>query len=485
MKLNLKDNKAITLISLVVTIIVLLILAGISISMLAGDNSILQKATEAKTNTDNAQAKEELQLAISGAGVDYYSGKVQNTSQTFRDYIFSNDGQTSINSELPENATFNSSSNEITYKRITFIVADDGTLSISTPLVFDELPDDFWIADNGTAYINTKYIDMTNSDIDSYGSYGYGSYGSSTLSTVGVCQYTKLTVPSKINGETVTKFSVANVNNIVALDIEDGITELANLLTILDTLQTVKKPSSLTIPTLEAGKYVNYRNSGSPIIRYKVLYDINSSFKWTEIVCDMNGTELITLGNSDSKVSSSDFDYAGMNDNIRKAAASYNRVITTLNEATQKYLTDFGDRIRCIGSNPENPNDIEGTTYTSELECMINLNNKFKVGDENYLSDINQLQTIGNISIGHFWLASRKVYPREDVDDVEFGVRYYGGTPKDMTLVQIVSANNFLSGSMKEALVPVVRLKGDVKVAGGKGTLTEPYELGRYTVIEK
>ena len=134
MKLNLKDNKAITLISLVVTIIVLLILAGISISMLAGDNSILQKATEAKTNTDNAQAREELQLAISGAGVDYHSGKVQNTSQTFRDYIFSSDGQTSINNELPENATFNSSSNEITYKRITFVVADDGTLSISNSI---------------------------------------------------------------------------------------------------------------------------------------------------------------------------------------------------------------------------------------------------------------------------------------------------------------------------------------------------------------
>ena len=48
-KLNktLKSNeKAITLIALVITIIVLLILAGISISMLSGDNGILQKATQ-------------------------------------------------------------------------------------------------------------------------------------------------------------------------------------------------------------------------------------------------------------------------------------------------------------------------------------------------------------------------------------------------------------------------------------------------------
>ena len=49
-----KSRKGITLISLVVTIIVLLILAGISISMLSGDNSILQKAIDAKTNTERA-----------------------------------------------------------------------------------------------------------------------------------------------------------------------------------------------------------------------------------------------------------------------------------------------------------------------------------------------------------------------------------------------------------------------------------------------
>ena len=59
----LKSRNGITLIALVITIIVLLILAGISISMLSGDNSILQKATDAKINTDNAQIKERIQLA--------------------------------------------------------------------------------------------------------------------------------------------------------------------------------------------------------------------------------------------------------------------------------------------------------------------------------------------------------------------------------------------------------------------------------------
>ena len=44
MKLIEKNNKkGITLIALVITIIVLLILAGVSISMLTGDNSLLGK----------------------------------------------------------------------------------------------------------------------------------------------------------------------------------------------------------------------------------------------------------------------------------------------------------------------------------------------------------------------------------------------------------------------------------------------------------
>ena len=53
-----KRNKGITLIALVITIIVLLILAGVAISMLSGENGILRKAAEAKTKTEEAQKEE-------------------------------------------------------------------------------------------------------------------------------------------------------------------------------------------------------------------------------------------------------------------------------------------------------------------------------------------------------------------------------------------------------------------------------------------
>ena len=59
-----KENKAITLIALVVTIILLLILAGVSITMLTGKNGILNKAMEAKEETGKAQIIEQAKTDI-------------------------------------------------------------------------------------------------------------------------------------------------------------------------------------------------------------------------------------------------------------------------------------------------------------------------------------------------------------------------------------------------------------------------------------
>ena len=58
-----KRERGITLIALVVTIIVLLILAGVSISMLAGQNGILNRASEAKEKTETSGKDEQRKLA--------------------------------------------------------------------------------------------------------------------------------------------------------------------------------------------------------------------------------------------------------------------------------------------------------------------------------------------------------------------------------------------------------------------------------------
>ena len=53
-----KSTKGITLIALVITIIVLLILAAVSIAILTGENGILTRANEAKTETEEVKEDE-------------------------------------------------------------------------------------------------------------------------------------------------------------------------------------------------------------------------------------------------------------------------------------------------------------------------------------------------------------------------------------------------------------------------------------------
>ena len=72
-------QKGITLIALVITIIVLLILAGVSIATLTGDNGILTKAQTAKTETEKASEEEQIELAALNAAMntEKYDYKVE------------------------------------------------------------------------------------------------------------------------------------------------------------------------------------------------------------------------------------------------------------------------------------------------------------------------------------------------------------------------------------------------------------------------
>ena len=56
----LKNKKGITLIALVVTIVVLLILAGVTISLLLDENGIIAKSKDARTETRVSQIEDEV-----------------------------------------------------------------------------------------------------------------------------------------------------------------------------------------------------------------------------------------------------------------------------------------------------------------------------------------------------------------------------------------------------------------------------------------
>ena len=64
MSIKVNDKKGITIIALVITIIVLLILSGVTISMLTNENGIIKKALYAKKQTERAEAKEIIEIEV-------------------------------------------------------------------------------------------------------------------------------------------------------------------------------------------------------------------------------------------------------------------------------------------------------------------------------------------------------------------------------------------------------------------------------------
>ena len=77
---KLKNKKGITLIALVVTVVVLIILAGVSINAVLGDNGIIKKANQAASVTKEAEVKEAINRTI----LEFY---LTNDYETLEDFL--------------------------------------------------------------------------------------------------------------------------------------------------------------------------------------------------------------------------------------------------------------------------------------------------------------------------------------------------------------------------------------------------------------
>ena len=73
-----RENRGITLVALVVTIIVLIILAGVSIAMLVGENGIITQAQRAAQETEQAKKDEEAGLSSLETVIQEALGNVYN-----------------------------------------------------------------------------------------------------------------------------------------------------------------------------------------------------------------------------------------------------------------------------------------------------------------------------------------------------------------------------------------------------------------------
>ena len=148
MKLNFKGKKekGITLIALVITIIVLLILAGVTIATLTGDNGILGKAKTAKTTNDEEKAKEQIKIAVMGSyGKD---------GELNYDDLTKNLGQIGIK-DLPNEASYPL---EVTLDGVSATIEANGEVNFTTSGGYTQTGDTITSPDGKTMKVG-DYVD--------------------------------------------------------------------------------------------------------------------------------------------------------------------------------------------------------------------------------------------------------------------------------------------------------------------------------------
>lgn len=112
-----KNQKGITLVALVITIVVLLILAGVTISMVMGDNGVLSNSQKAKEESAKGTSNDSLSSALSSISTNYYSAqtaevgdavvaamsanqKTLNSATTLSEILTSESNHTALTGEL-------------------------------------------------------------------------------------------------------------------------------------------------------------------------------------------------------------------------------------------------------------------------------------------------------------------------------------------------------------------------------------------------
>ena len=87
--MNSRSNKAITLVALIITIIILLILAGVSLSMVLGENGLINKAQAGVNKYQESAIKEEAEIAIAEVKIKMVN---EQETRTMAEYVKSFEG---------------------------------------------------------------------------------------------------------------------------------------------------------------------------------------------------------------------------------------------------------------------------------------------------------------------------------------------------------------------------------------------------------
>lgn len=479
-------KKGISLIVLIITIIVMIIIAGAIIMSLSNTN-IIDLAGNAVDEHNIAVEKEKIMLAIQ----EYHLQKATSANpktleQVLREQLADDaktitamgDGSISIVMKKTENRYIVSPAGDVTgpYKPVgtaleRYILGENGTgrdlmeivdMSADIPAFINpELDVSFLTMMEG------EQIDENTYTILAYIKYNGNEYYKA-----------RVLIQATEDSETYTTDGTYGVQFIAKIE-EDSL----------------------------VGQYLRYDG-----MLWRVLYD--DEINGLQVICDEAITDKqgnkIKLGYNDPTIDTSKIEHfedfntitdTTNRENLEKALYSYNNAIVTLNNAAKNAVTaapGIIKDVRSVGSVPNNKNSGATTKYNSQ-ELLAwgtpTLNGKGFEADTNYVQDNERMILIGNANTTnneYYWLASRKVFFWENkssyIDTFTYGMyimrydEYMSGLYEAKLISASIQYNYSAYGSYDQYCIrPVITLEeGVMEKLNGEGTSGKPYDLDKY-----
>ena len=441
------NEEAITLIALVVTIVILLILAGVTITMTLGQNGLFTRAREGRAAYEESEVRDDLSMLITQYTWDKASEK---TDKSLGDYLKEN-GATSVK------ANADGKTLEVTYKGYTFKVNKDsgeitevskgeGSDSPTTPTIIPKVGE---IVDYKPNTPSTGYDLSTAKSGYSSAQTIDGTYDPTTWKIMEVDESGNITKLLGIGAKTVTFAGSTGYNNGVYLlnDICKSRYGNASLGATARSLNIEDIESRMNSKGIEARnaykngtvQYGTTRKYTGSYTKYPAIY-AQEKYSGVDVSDVTAGSQVIT---ESADVTAQ----ARMNPNGKSGS---DNIYTTLPETSE-------------------------TTGPSKTNLTCTQTDYYMSSPSSYFDDSNFYNMIFGIET-YFWLASRCVNCNSLNSSAHFGLRIVSSS--DLGGNSLLYSNGYYYDS-NGRLAPVVSLGSGIQVKSGSGTESDKYIIGK------
>ena len=463
------DHRGITLIALIITIIVMLILVGVTITV-ALNSGLFGTARKAAYQTEIAEIQEQLEIAKAVKVAENGGEEPSDYGITINDLPISDELKSKYGSKL--------------------VVSKNGTLYYDPAVVTDE-EERGWLEEIGIAPY-TGEEDATLSLLEKY-FLGVDGTGRDFMNDI-----------MDINNFTFKSYDQIEEHpeeNLEFIDMNYGDMKIEQdkCYGLYDFYIKYPKDEK-NAPAYRVKAYVDMLSQGGAITEsvekiytpqgkegedLGVLTENDEYNGWKIIYDDLDGTveavaptvvgEELTLGYDDTTINwedetviaEVDMDKNGTLEDIEKSIYSYNNAIKIINDYAKEQVTNPDipkENIRSVGSSRENPYSENTTPYISDN--LANWNSKYseagKGEDNNYEQDLIRMSYHGVVqekNTNSYWLASRII--TEEINSVNFYIRCINSDRDLGGYLWNVNSNGRISTiTISRGVRPVIKVSG-------------------------